>query len=275
MAQISVQTVYDWLDSFAPFDTAEDFDNAGLLLGDRAVTVQKVLFALDATPEVAREAVRLGAELVVVHHPLMFGGIRRIDYTLPEGQALCTLAGNRVNLIAAHTNFDKAPGGTGDSLAQALELGGVAPVGEYIRMGTLKRPMAADELANFVQERLQSPLRRYGDGEGPITRAAVGPGACGAEADTALLAGAQAYVVGEIKHHELLDVCGRGLVVLEAGHFATEIIGLRALFQRFQTAAAKACWQVQPMLFPHIPFWGALGAPQYGQAVRGGTHGTD
>lgn len=260
MSNITVQAVCDWLNEIAPFDTAEGYDNVGLLMGDPAAPVSKVLFCLDATPEAVGEAVEIGAQLLITHHPLMFGGVRRIDYTQPEGRVLCAMAGARLNLIAAHTNLDKAPGGTGDALIQALGFHGLRPVNEFVRMGALEAPMTGDGLQRFVGERLQADVGRYGEAAGLITQVAVGPGACGEFAEEALRAGAQAFVVGEIKHHEVLAACAQGMVVLAAGHYATEMIGLKALFARFQATADLAGWPVQPMLFQKPPFLGALRA---------------
>jgi putative NIF3 family GTP cyclohydrolase 1 type 2 len=64
--------------------------------------------------------------------------------------------------------------------------------------------------------------------------------------------------VGEIKHHELLWACGQGLVVLEAGHYATEAVGMKALYERFQTMVVREEWDVEPLFFSKIPFAGAL-----------------
>lgn len=258
MEAIRVQTVYDWLDGFAPFDTAEAFDNVGLLLGDFASPVDKVLFCLDATLAAVEEAISLGVQLIVAHHPVMFGGIRHIDYTGVEGRALCGMIGAHISLIAAHTNFDKAPGGTGDSLAQVLGLQKPEPLDDFIRMGTLPQPMEGEMLAEYVTKAIGAPVRLLGRPKQPITRVAVGPGAYGEGACIALRAGAQAYIVGEIKHHELLDACTQGLVVLDAGHYATEAPGVEALYQRFQSAAAERKWQTQPLLFAKPPFTGAV-----------------
>jgi dinuclear metal center YbgI/SA1388 family protein len=256
--RVTVQRVYDWLDGLAPFDTAEGYDNAGLLVGEGSAQVDRVLFCVDVTEKVVREAVRQGAELIVSHHPLMFGGTRRIEYGMPEGRTLQAMLAHRLHLIAAHTNLDKAPGGTGDSLAQALGLHEVQPQGEYVRLGRLPKPLTLPELEAHVRRCLQAPLRRYGETAQPISLVAVGPGAAGEGVLEAHRAGAQAYVVGEIKHHELLWATAQGLVVLEAGHYATEAAGMKALYEGFQTMAAEQDWSATPLWFSQAPFSGAL-----------------
>ena len=88
MSLMTVRDALDWLNAAAPFDTAEDFDNVGLLIGDERLPVQNVVFGLDATPALVREAVRLHAQLLVTHHPLLFHPLRRIHYADPIGQAV-------------------------------------------------------------------------------------------------------------------------------------------------------------------------------------------
>lgn len=257
MAELTVQMVYDWLNALAPFDTAEDFDNAGLLLGDPAAPVHTVLFGLDATPELATQAAAMGAELVITHHPLIFSPLRRIDYTSPQGQAIATLVSHRVNLLSAHTNWDQATGGVSDALAEAIGLSDMRAVDSYIRLGKLPKPMTAHELAHLIAERLNDPPRTFGRALGLISTVAVAGGAYGEGAAIAHSAGAQAYVTGEVKHHELLDVCSRGLVVYDAGHYSTEAPGIRALYQRFQAQAAQAGWSVKAQLYDTAPLRGA------------------
>jgi len=261
MRQVTVRDVLEWVDGIAPFALAEDYDNVGLLAGDPREEVQKILFCVDATPEAAEEAAGCGAQLILSHHPLMFGGIRRVDYTAAEGKALRAILGGKLNLIAAHTNLDKASGGIADSLAAALHLRNIESAGHpasCVRIGTLPSSMGVAELAGFVAERLRAEVRRYGDADVPISRVAVGPGAGGDGIEAADRAGAQCYVVGEIKHHELLWGCGQGLVVLEAGHYATEAAGMKALYERFRTMAVREEWDAEPLWFSKAPFSGAL-----------------
>lgn len=88
MKQATVQTVYEWVDRLAPFETAMEWDNVGLLLGARERPVDTVLTALDLTPGVIEEAVGLGAQVVVTHHP-MLAPLRRLDEAEPQAALLC------------------------------------------------------------------------------------------------------------------------------------------------------------------------------------------
>ena len=128
---MKVRDVLNWLDALAPFDSAEDFDNVGLLLGDADASVRGVTFGMDVTEALVDDALAHGDELIVTHHPFIFHALKRINYNEPQGRALLKLTENRLSVIAAHTNWDKAPGGISDSLAQALGLTGVSALDDF------------------------------------------------------------------------------------------------------------------------------------------------
>ena len=118
--ECKVSDIYRILDEIAPFDTQMDFDNAGLLLGDPEAPVRCILTALDLTSGVAEEARRVGAQLLVTHHPVFFRPVKRLVETDPEARNVCALIRGNVAMIAAHTNFDMAEGGVNDALAAQL-----------------------------------------------------------------------------------------------------------------------------------------------------------
>ncbi|HPJ02879.1 MAG TPA: Nif3-like dinuclear metal center hexameric protein [Candidatus Limiplasma sp.] len=249
---MTVNDVYKWLDAFAPFETQESYDNAGLLVGDPAAQVRKILFALDVTKAVVQEAARFGAELIVAHHPLMFHPVQTLLFDHSEGAVLKALAVSGISLIAAHTNLDQCPGGIADSLAEALELTDIQSSADspYLRTGTLLAPMQAKAFLPLVSGKLQAPARLYGDPDAYLHSITVIPGAGG---EDAAYVKADAVVIGEIKHHELLAALDKGLVVVDAGHYPTEFPGIAALYQRFQKNAAQSGWAVEATLFSQPP----------------------
>ena len=84
----NVRDIYDFIDSIAPFHTQEDFDNAGFLVGRSSRSVKTILVALDITPEVAAEAGRQGADLIVAHHPIIFHPVKSVTDETVTGQIL-------------------------------------------------------------------------------------------------------------------------------------------------------------------------------------------
>ena len=254
---MNVGQAVEWLNGLAPFESAEGFDNVGQLMGDRNAEIHTAVFGMDITEALADEALRLGAELIITHHPFIFHAIKRIDYTLPQSRTLCRLAANGVAVLAAHTNWDKAPGGVGDSLAQRLMLEDIQCGDEYVRIGRLPSPMTADAFAAYVGEKLNAPVRCYPVAGKSISRIAAAGGAYGEGYEAALRANADAFVVGEIAHHEILDAWTRGLTIVDAGHFATEWPGVQALYQRFLADASTAGWPVKAVLHDKAPYAGA------------------
>lgn len=253
---MKVQQFVEWLNALAPFESAEGFDNVGLLIGDPAADVHSILIGMDITDALVDEAIATGAELIVTHHPFIFHPLKRIDYMGPQGRALCRLVERRINVIAAHTNWDKARGGVGDALAAALQLQQVVNADDYVRVGTLPSPLSALELAQHVQTALRFAPRCYPATDKLITRVAVGGGAYGEGYTAAIAAGAQAYVVGEVAHHEIIDATARGLTLYDAGHYATEMPGVVALYERFTADAKEAGWPVDIRLHTQAPYPG-------------------
>ncbi len=255
---LTVGKIVEWLNKKAPFDSAEGFDNVGLLLGDSSTEVHNVLFGMDVTENLVKEAIRLKAELIITHHPFIFHSIKRIDYTAPQSRSMRLLMQHGIAVIAAHTNWDKAAGGVGDSLASALSLRDIVNGDDYIRVGTLPQGMSLQTFSDFVKERLGIVPRIYPASDSTIERIAVAGGAYGEGYLLAHQAGAQIYLVGEVPHHEILDAYARGLTVCDAGHFATEWPGVRSLFTIFLTDAQTNHWAVEAYLHHEAPYAGAI-----------------
>ena len=114
---MTVQDILAMIDAVAPFETQEEWDNCGLLVGSPRQEVSGILFALDVTEPVIDEAIRLGASLIITHHPLMFSPVRRITDEDYEGRLITRMLANRLSMISAHTNLDRAPDGISDVLA--------------------------------------------------------------------------------------------------------------------------------------------------------------
>ena len=252
----AVKDIYHFLDEIAPFNTQEEFDNAGLLVGRSGRSVTKILVALDITLEVADEAGRLGAELIVAHHPVIFHPVKSITDETVTGQVLMALLEKGVAAVCAHTNLDAAHGGVNGCLARTLELSdigqlcqaGVDAQGRPYgigRVGTVHRPgLSAKEYAAFVKEKLGASSVRFADGGKPVSKVAVGGGACGSMMEDALSAGCDTFVTADLKYNQFLDARALGLNLLDAGHFPTENVVCAPLARRL----AKAFPEVEVFL---------------------------
>ncbi len=120
----TVALIHDWY----PPGTAESWDAVGLVAGDPAAPVRKVMVAVDPTEAVAREAAAWDADLLVVHHPLFLTGVHSVAATTPKGRALAALTSAGCGLLTAHTNADHAVGGVSEALATALGMSRLRPI---------------------------------------------------------------------------------------------------------------------------------------------------
>ncbi len=224
------------VEEIAPRSLAYEWDNTGLLLrcGD---TVGSVLVCLDVTQAVADEAAARGCDMILAHHPLLFSPVKSLDYSHPTQGVLMSLVRNGISLYAAHTSFDRAPGGINDALAELLGLTDVEPAGAegLMRIGVLPKPCMTELLAVRVKQSLGVTHVRISSGfKGLIERVAVLGGSGGEYAAEARMAGAQALITGEVKHHQWLEAASIGVLLIEAGHYDTERCFAGAIFGRLQ-----------------------------------------
>ena len=117
---VEVGQIFEYLNELGPVGLKMDFDNVGLLVGNAEAKVEKCLVALDITDEVIEEAIRLGTQLIVSHHPIIFGSIKSVTADDLVGRKIIALIRNDISAICMHTNLDIAEGGVNDALMSAL-----------------------------------------------------------------------------------------------------------------------------------------------------------
>lgn len=220
---IKASDVYTAIDKFAPFDTQLGFDNAGLLIGDMNDDVSRIAIALDATADTILAAHSCGCELLVTHHPVIFGGLKNISSVDPAYHALKL----GVSVISAHTNLDSANGGVNDCLCDVIGINGVSPLsnGEdnvpLARIGNIDA-VPVMSLVSDIKKKLSCGCIKLTASNNIINKVAVCGGAGGDYILAAKSAGVDALVTGECKHHERLLAKQLGISLLECGHFCTE-----------------------------------------------------
>lgn len=228
----TVGGVFTFLQERSPFELQEDFDNAGFLVGREDASVSKILVALDITQPVVQEAVEQGAQLIVAHHPVIFGGLRSVTDQTVTGRILLDLVENGVSAICAHTNLDAVEGGVNDALALRL---GLTDIGQLRQTGVdgRGRPYGIGrvglvpeqplyDFAMAVKRLLGANGIRLVDGGRPVRMVAVGGGACAEFMADALAQGCDTFITSDVKYHQFLEARAMGLNLLDAGHFPTE-----------------------------------------------------
>jgi len=217
----TVKNLYDYINSLAPFDTQDEWDNSGHLIGDFRKPVRRCVMALDCTKGVSAYAADVKADLLFTHHPVIFHGIKSIK----KGDAVYTLIENDIAAISAHTNYDIALGGINDNLASLLDLRNTrhSERQKLLVIGELEHPMSIDDFAEHVSNALHCAAIRYTDTEKTIQTVAVGGGACEEFLEDAC-ADADVFVTGDMKYHPMLNAAEEGRTVVVAGHYETESV---------------------------------------------------
>lgn len=250
MTITSVADLCDYLEAFAPGRLAAEWDNVGLLVGDRAQFVTRVMTCLTITPAVAAEAVREQVSLIVTHHPLPFQPLKRITANDPTGRILLELIRAGVAIYSPHTAFDSAAAGINQQLAIGLELTDIEPLipdSSTGRSGRLAAPLALGELAVRLKQFLKiGGLFVVGRLDTPVTRVAIACGSAGEFLSAALARDCQAFVTGETRLHTCYEAEARGIGLLLAGHYASERFGVERLAETIaQHFPALRVWPSQ------------------------------
>ncbi len=236
------------LEVFAPLRIQENWDNSGLIIGSPEDEVHGVMIGFDCTPELIREAVEKGCDLVITHHPLIFKGIKRIDSKDPVGAAIMQAVRCGVAVYAAHTTADKVIAGVSGAMARRLGLKNISimvpeedgTVGLGC-IGEFESPMTGNEALSYVKERFNlGVIRSSRPLETPISKVAVLGGSGGGEIPLALSKGAQLYITADISYHNFFTP--QGFMVMDIGHFESEVeivdIFLAELRKKFPTFAS-------------------------------------
>lgn len=227
-----VREVVDALDTRYPRAWAEQWDRVGLVLGEFGSEVRTVLCVVDCVPETVDEALAVGADLIVAHHPLLLKGVSTLAPDTYKGRIVHTLIKAGIALYVAHTNADVANPGVSDALAARLGLTGTRPLvpGEADRgigrVGALPAAMTLHDLTRYVAERLPATaagVRAAGDPERVIRTLAVSGGAGDSFLGDATASGADAYLCADLRHHPASEhLAAGGPALLDVAHWASE-----------------------------------------------------
>ncbi len=221
-----VKDFYGYLNSIAPFETQEDWDNSGMLVGDMDAEVKKVAVVLDITHEEIKKAKAIGADLIISHHPVIFNPIKSVT----RGSVPYELVASSINALCCHTPLDIADGGTNDSLAKLLGIEVTRTEDPILRLGTVE-PTTAENLAGKIAKTLNTKVR-YADAGKTIKKIAICTGA-----GCSLIEAAgeiDAFITGDASHHNFLDCIQAGITLIAAGHYETEIVVVPVLVKKLQ-----------------------------------------
>ena len=227
-----IREIVDIMERLAPSCTQADFDNSGFQVGNLDANTEKVLCALELEHWVIEEAERLGAGLIITHHPLLFHPLKNITSESYEGRLLLKLMRAGIALYSSHTPLDACRGGVNDCLCDLIGLHDVcgfypqsmlngAPV-YCCRIGCIE-PESLGALADRIGRTLKAEFVRFSPGrESSAEKIAVCSGSGSGLAEEVIASGADTFITGELKYHDMLRLKEGGVACIEAGHYHTE-----------------------------------------------------
>ena len=231
-----IRDITDAIEQYAPLRLQEEWDNAGIQVGNPEADITGVLLCTDATEAVVSEAIDRGFNLVISHHPLIFRGLKKIMGRTPVERTVAMAIKHDITIYSAHTNMDSAWQGVSFRMADKIGMTGVTflddnrvdPYGDgdstQAGCGVIGdiEPMTAREVLKRVKEAFEVGAVRYsGNADTMVTRVALCGGAGGFLLDKAVQLGAQLYVTADMRYHDFLDNSQR-IVVADIGHYESE-----------------------------------------------------
>lgn len=230
----------------APYSLAYEWDNSGFIAGRKDTEIKKILISLDFTPEVLGEAIENGCNLIITHHPYIFKGISKITDETSVGDTLLKLIENKISLICAHTNLDRADGGINDILCDKIGLKNISHIGQIIQNtgefrvgewdGTLNR------LVSSVKSVLGSTVRISISNDKDVKKVGVCSGSGCEFTECAKQNGCDVFLTADAKYHDFQRAAELGIILIDAGHFETENIictHIADMFKNTETLISK------------------------------------
>jgi dinuclear metal center YbgI/SA1388 family protein len=243
-SSFSIDDVCCYMESFAPSRLGEDWDNIGLLIGDRNNPVHRILTCLTVTPDTVHEAISRQVQLIITHHPLPFHPLKTITRSTTAGGMILDLIGAGIAVYSPHTSFDSAAGGINQRIAEKLGLQDIVPIRPFAndpdqlgagRMGRLPQPETLEQWIEKLCREFSVPgVHVVGETSAMIENVGVACGAAGSFLDAAIAAGCDAFVTGETNFHTSLEAQARRITLALPGHYASERFAVEMLAEQMQ-----------------------------------------
>lgn len=228
----------------APVGLSDDFcakykmyDNSGIII-NCGLPVNRILFSLDLSEAAAERATAIGADLIVTHHPAIYGGISRFDLkTNSHARALATCLKQSISVISMHLNFDAAPRGIDYYLMKGLggsegEVLATVEGGGYGRVYSVK-PLPLSKVLSEIEKAFSTTrIICHGPTEKTVNKIAS---FCGAGCDDNAVAfakghGADIFVSSDMSHHHILELVESGITVVQLTHYGAEAYGFGQIY---------------------------------------------
>jgi dinuclear metal center YbgI/SA1388 family protein len=245
-----LKSIIDSIESVAPRSAQESWDNSGMQVGDTGRDIQSVLLTTDVTTDVVDEAIMLGCQLIISHHPLLFHGLKQVCGQTPQARIVEKAIKHDIAIYSAHTSLDSVQGGINTRLADILGLqdyrvlqpsgrsdsasglaGNAGLSAQAVGLGVIgsfPEPMPFDSFLKHVRARLYTTYIRYSLPHlSPFTfqfsiQTVALCGGSGAEfIPEAIAQGADVYLTADVKYHEFQEADGR-IAIVDIDHWVSE-----------------------------------------------------
>lgn len=239
-----VKDIIKVMENFAPVNLKEDFDNVGLMVGDKEKEVKKILLALDCTLEVIEEAKEKNVDLIITHHPLLFRKPSTITTDTLVGKKIIELIKNDINLYSSHTNLDSASGGLNETIVNILGYDSKEIIevnknarnsneglGRFIR---LQEEISLEDLVRDIKEKLNISGLKIVKASDKVKNIAVINGSGSDFFDIAYKKGADCIITGDTTYHFASDYKEMGVSIIDTGHFLSEWIVFIKVINKLQ-----------------------------------------
>ena len=229
---IKVNNIINEMELLAPTYLKEDFDNVGLMVGDKNKEVKKVLLALDCTLKVIEEAKKENVELIITHHPLIFKRPSSITTDTLQGKKIIELIKNDISLYSSHTNLDSVENGLNDTIvsilgfdnSKILEKNKRDDKAGLGRIVSLKESIQLEDLISKIKKSLNINNLRVVKGKDKVNKIAIINGSGQDFIGKAVALGADCIITGDTTYHFASDYKEMEISILDVGHFASEQI---------------------------------------------------
>ncbi|MDO5760292.1 MAG: Nif3-like dinuclear metal center hexameric protein [Bacteroidota bacterium] len=237
---IKVEDIIKILESIAPLSWQEDYDNAGLIIGNPNNEIKGILICLDVFPSTVQEAIDNNCNMIISHHPFIFRGLKKLIYNSYTTDILSLSFNNDISIYASHTNMDSCSTGVNYMLANVLRLNNLRPLQNislqdenYIgsgAIGELLEAMTGKMFFDLIKKKLNLPYIKYiGNINQEIKTIGICGGAGASFLQEAINNSCDCYLTSDIKYHDFLSTEER-ILLADIGHFESE----QFVLQRFQ-----------------------------------------
>ena len=236
---MKIKDIIAVLEEAAPLALQESYDNSGLQVGNPNDNINSILLCVDVTEEVVHEAVRLGAGLIISHHPPLFHPLKHLSCDTYIERAVVDAIRNNIAIYSCHTNLDCAPNGMSFALGNILGLNTISPLEPSPIMlgagmgviGQLVSEMPLMEFLRAVKHSLGLKCIRFSQPNiTTVRRVALCTGAGASLVSLAKTLGADVYLSSDFKYNDFLDA-DRNIVIADVGHFESEYCAINLIYE--------------------------------------------